>query len=362
MAISRMTLPTGIAVNTPSKFQESYDRELDIISYGEGNRYPSVLKNLYRNSPTLNMCVNREADFLRGMAISQNITRQDLDAICLDYALFNGFALYVHNTLDGTVDLVQWIDFESLRIGGDVGEGGFYSKIKYCYDWTFTATINKKRITKKDIREYDMYSDDINVRARRAQENGGWAESILYYSSNTLYPISNADAVLSYVADDIAIANILTRNCTSSFLPACVISVNKTADNEFDEFVSNVQKLQGDVNAQKILVTTRQSDSDEVKITNLHTENYDQQFTNTQQVIENKILGTFNQRILARIDDGSMGLGDGGSVISEGIKYYNWQLNAKKKPLIDVLTALDPTFKYEELTYTITPQQTPATV
>ena len=358
MAISRMTLPSGIAVNTPSKFQETYDRELDIIAYGEGNRYPSVLKNLYRNSPTLNMCVNREANFLRGQSVSKMVTPQDLDAICKDYALYNGFALYVHNDINGVIDLVQWIDFESLRIGGDVGESGFYSKIKYSYDWTFTTTINKKRITKKDIRVYDLFSDDQEVRARRAMENGGWAESILYYSSNTLYPISNADSVLTYVADDIAIANILTRNCTSSFLPACVISVNKTADNEFDEFVSNVQKLQGDVNAQKILVTTRQSDSDEVKITNLHTENYDQQFTNTQQVIENKILGTFNQRILARIDDGSMGLGDGGSVISEGIKYYNFQLNAKKKPLLDILTTVDPSFQHEELAYTITPTKT----
>lgn len=358
MAISRMTLPSGIAVNTPSKFQEMYDRELDIIAYGEGNRYPSVLKNLYRNSPTLNMCVNREANFLRGQSISKLITPQDLDAICKDYALYNGFAIYVHNDINGVIDLVQWIDFESLRIGGDVGESGFYSKIKYSYDWTFTTTINKKRITKKDIRVYDLFSDDQTVRARRAAENGGWAESILYYSSNTLYPISNADSVLTYIADDIAIANILTRNCTSSFLPACVISVNKTADNEFDEFVSNVQKLQGDVNAQKILVTTRQSNDDEVKITNLHTENYDQQFTNTQQVIENKILGTFNQRILARIDDGSMGLGDGGSVISEGIKYYNFQLNAKKKPLLDILTTVDPSFQHEELTYTITPTKT----
>lgn len=344
--ISKIETPNGIDIITPKSFYEYYNHKYDIMYFGEDNLYPQVLKNFLRNSPTLNKCVNRETEFLQGESNSNLISRQDFNSICRDYALFNGFSIYVHYNVEGEIDFLQHVPFESIRLK-EKGQNGIFTRCSYCPDWSFSTTINKKRVSRTDIVNYFLYSDDIEVRKRRANSDGG--SEILYYSEGTVYPVSNADPVLAYISCEIGIQNITYRNVRSNFLPASVISIPKTNDEDFSQFSNNLKLLQGDNNSLKILAFEYSSSADKPEVISLQSQNYDTAFSSTKDDCRNKIIGVFKQEAFIRLEEGSLGFGS--ETVGEIYKYYNFSLKSKRYNLLNMMRELDNTFTYKEIIY-----------
>lgn len=343
---ARIETSNGIIIDAPNQFYEYYNSTYDIMYFGKDNLYPQTLKTFFRNSPTLSKCVSREADFLKGTTTGNLLSRQDFCSVCIDYALFNGFSIYVHYDEAGYVDFLQHIPFESVRLK-EKGMNGIYTRCSVCPDWSFTTTINKRRITKKDITTYFLYSPNREVRASRASETGG--SEILYFSDGTTYPVSCVESVLTYISCEIGLMNISYRNVRSNFLPSTVLAIPKVSDEDFNEFSNQLKGLQGDQNALKILTFEYSSPEDKPEVLSLQGENYDTSFTETKEDCKSKIIGAFQQEAFLRLEDGSLGFGS--DAISQIYNFYNFSLRGKRSNLVDTIKSLDPSFVYNEIKY-----------
>lgn len=347
---TKLETANGIKIDSPNTFYEYYNSSLDIMYYGNDNLYPQTLKTFFRNSPTLNKCVSREADFLKGKSSSESglISRQDFNSICMDYALFNGFSIYVHYDSEGVIDFLQHIPFESIRLK-EKGQNGIFTRCSYCPDWSFSSTINKRKVTKKDITTYYLFSDNQEVRKSRASEDGG--SEIFYFSEGTVYPISDSEPVLTYISTEIGLMNISYRNVRNSFMPSCVISIPRVNDDAAEAFSRELKNLQGDNNACKILTFEYSQPEEKPEMISLQTQNYDSSFNNTKDDCSSKIIGAFRQEAFLRLEDGSLGFGS--DAISQIYQFYNFSLRAKRFNLVESMKMLDETFNYEEIKYEI---------
>lgn len=340
---------SGQKIIYPDKFDERYDSTLNIRKYGIDNLYPQHLRTFLETSGTLNSCVLRLKDFLYGEGTSSTIlSNDDLSMILYDYALFNGFALFVQYNGLGDMDRVNYIPFETIRLG----EQGSNGKYTYCYynpDWSFNITINKKKIKKDNSVRYFMFTDDIETRLNRMQQetyNGG---EVLYFSNTLSYPRENVRSCINYISAEVGISNILYRDVRTSFLQNSVLAIPRQSDDDSNEFINQLEQLQGDLNSYKILTVEFSSNEDKPEVLNLNSADYTDRVIKVAEQCKNNIIRAYNQEAFIRLEEGSLGFGS--DAISSIYAYYNRQLRSQRKQIENCLKRIDPIIELKEISY-----------
>lgn len=118
----------------------------DFIEWGDGNRYPDYLLEMYNSVSTLRSIINGNVDYITGDDVAIEPLRDGLTAnvmnkrgdliaeqikdLAKDYEIYGGFALQVIRGRDGKPSEVYYIDMRFLRMNKDCDV--FY----YCEDWS----------------------------------------------------------------------------------------------------------------------------------------------------------------------------------------------------------------------------------
>ena len=131
---------------------ETLRRSNNLIEWGDGNRYPDYLFELYKNVASLHSVINGSADYVCGndVAVSSilqpsgmNLKGQTPDEfvrdIALSYFIYGGFAVQVIRNRKGGIAELYVLDFRNIRSVKD--NKAFY----YSEDWA-KKTMGTKAI------------------------------------------------------------------------------------------------------------------------------------------------------------------------------------------------------------------------
>ena len=154
-------------IDYESKYEQDRDEIISTtrgpVSWGKNNKYPNLLRNLYNNSATLGSIINGTRGYVLGDGViaSENAAKWKdkvnrrgdtpydvVNALALDYMLYNGFAIQVIYSKLGTVAEIYTLDFSKCRTDE-------YHKKIYYYKKGCTAYSNK-------YEEYDAFGAEIN--------------------------------------------------------------------------------------------------------------------------------------------------------------------------------------------------------
>lgn len=304
-----------------------YLSRLGIQSYGHNNLYPQELRAIIEASPNGATCVERRATYIEGNGLASQAMA---DSVCdllgstfddvhhlisEDLAYYDGFALHINYNVMGEVVSMSHIPFENCRLA-EPDEEGFVHKVVIHPDWSGKRTRNGKavKVSEENCDYIDVYNPDKAVVQQQIMKAGG----IAFYKGQILYrtragkdtyctPV--ADTVLPSMSGDEAISNVSCRNVRNNFLPAGILVTKKGQSSEDVDngFSNEIVKLQGDMNAVKILHIEIESDEDMPEFKSFDGKNYDKEFTASSAKFIDDIYARFNQEQFARLRRGSIG-------------------------------------------------------
>lgn len=348
--MKQYTSQMGIKIKKPDRFFEEYNSTLDVRYYGKDNLYPQMLRDLYETSPSFSSSAMRKAEFLYGEGTQSTIiSNKTLKSLLIDYSIYGGFALFVRYNGLGDIIGVDYVPFETVRLG-ECGENNIYTYCYVCSDWSGVKTINKKKVDpKKNKQRYFMFTPNLETRLRRI-ENGEVGE-VLYFSNTTSYPTEPIRAVLNYVSSELGTANVIYRDVRSNFMPNSVLAIPKQSDEDFNAFQTALTDLQGDENAYKILALEYSSQEDKPEAINLVGNDYVDRMIKINDECEKKIVSAYQQQAFLRLAEGSLGFGS--DAISNIYTFYNIYLKNNRAEIENELKQLDPTFTMNEIKYPV---------
>ena len=215
----------------------------DLIEWGEGNRYPDYLLDLYNNVPTLRSIINGNIDFITGDDVtilplgdnSRNKVnkrgdhiREQVKDIAKDFETYGGFALQIIRNYSGAVSEIYYVDMRFIRTNKECNV--FY----YCEDW------NKG--FRKDVLVYPAFMPNIKWETLTPEEKNRHASSILFVKNihtqtypSPLYSASVKACELERNIDDYHL-NSIENGFTSSMV------VNFNNGDPGDEVKAEIEK------------------------------------------------------------------------------------------------------------------------
>lgn len=172
--------------------KETRMRGKDRVVWGDQDKYPSYVLDLYRNVATLGSVINGAVDYVAGDDV-QLLSDLFPGGVCnrkgelavdvvrgcaLDYFIFGGFALEVIRGADGRPAEIYNIDIEDLRTNEDVSVFWWSDK------WA-------KGARQGDITTYPAFLPDLDWATLDEDARDRHAASILYVknSRKQVYPI-----------------------------------------------------------------------------------------------------------------------------------------------------------------------------
>jgi capsid portal protein len=102
-----------------------FDRKIngkEYVNWGEDNKFPQYLYDLYLHNSNLQAVVNNIADYVMGenVIIDGVLTADDLARCVFDYILFGGFAVEGLRSANGDIVQLNHIDVQWVRVNEDV--------------------------------------------------------------------------------------------------------------------------------------------------------------------------------------------------------------------------------------------------
>lgn len=304
-----------------------YLSSLGIQAYGHNNLYPQELRAIIDASPNGSTCVERRATYIEGNGIASQVLA---DTVCdllgstfddihhlvsEDMAYYDGFTLHINYNVMGEVVAVSHIPFEMARLV-EPDENGFVGQVVIHPDWTAKRTRNGKAVkVNKDNCDYiAVFNPDKAVVQAQIVKAGGiefYKGQVLYVTraGRNVYCTPVADTVLPSMSGDEAISNVACRNVRNNFLPAGILVTKRgqSAEEQDNGFTEEIGKLQGDMNACKILHIEIYSDEDMPEFKPFDAKNYDKEFTASSAKFIDDIYARFNQEQFARLRSGAIG-------------------------------------------------------
>ena len=254
-------------------------------------------------------------------------------------AYFDGFALHINYNVMGEIVSMSHIPFENCRLI-EPDEEGFVSQVVIHPDRSEKTSRNGKiyKVNKDNCDFLDVFNPDKEVVQQQIMQAGG----IAFYTGQVLYrtragkdtyctPV--ADTVLPSMSGDEALSNVACRNVRNNFLPAGILVTKKgQSGEEVDSgFSQEIGKLQGDMNALKILHIEIESDEDMPEFKPFDGKNYDNDFTASSAKFIDDIYARFNQEQFGRLRSGSIGFS--GDLANDVKREYAEQVTKQQRML-----------------------------
>lgn len=344
----------------------SYLQSLGIQGYGDDNLYPETFRNIVESSSTGSECVERFADFIEGRGFKNEViseliingkgeTMDDIHAnVCRDIAMYNGFALHLNYNIHGSISEIQFVPFENCRLV-ERDDWGFVSHIAVHPDWTGKKTRRGKaiQVNKSNVDFIHVFHPDRNVVLRQIEADGGienYKGQILWLSmaGAGVYPVGRGDRVVTEMSTDEGLSNVRYRNTRCGFNPSGMIITRRGSasalagelnisedealqeiERKEDAFHSALELMQGDSNTGKLLEVTIETDEEKPEFVNLHTNNYDKEYTATEDSTVEHIYSAFGQEAWYCIRIGRIGFS--GDILTDAFNYYNSSVNRHQR-------------------------------
>ena len=324
----------------------SYIRQLGIQSYGDDNLYPQTLRQIVQASATGSECMERYADFIEGygfrdVPFSEYVVNRRGDTVddihelvCKDVAMYNGFALHVNYNINGQIVELHHVPFENCRLL-DEDSMGYVGKIAVHPDWSGKKIRDTKplKVSKETIDYIDVFNPRKEVVLAQMEYSGGvefYKGQILWVSGSgkNTYPLGRADRVATEMSTDEGLANVKYRNVRNNFFPAGIMVTRKAASfdkgdrfEDDDDFQEVIKQMQGDTNVSKILEVQIENDEEKPEFLEMHSKNYDKEFSVTDASVVERIYSAFGQEPWYCIRIGKVGFS--GDILRDAFDYYN---------------------------------------
>jgi len=244
---------------------EKASKKENWIEWGDGNKYPEYLLDLYNNVPTLRSIINGNIDFICGddsSIVPFGVMRdnevnhtgetlaEQLRDIARDYEIYGGFALQVIRDYDGGISEIYHTDMRYLRANKECDV--FY----YCEDWSKGG--------KKDVLIYPAFMPNLNWAMLNEEGRKAHANSILYVKNvrTQVYPSPVYSASVKACEIERNIDNYHLNSISNGFASSAIINFNngrpedaicEQIENEFTE------KFSGAENAGRIMFSWNNS-------------------------------------------------------------------------------------------------------
>jgi hypothetical protein len=262
--------------------------------YGEHNRYPDYLLEMYQRSAKHNAIVNGKVNYITGKGWTYEADKvpsemlgelnrllenpnpyDDLNDILykttLDFEIFNGFALEIVWNMHGKISQIAHKNFGNLRRNVDG------SKFYYADEW-------KEFGEPEGLTEYMPFDPEKRL-GKQLFYYCSYAPSVRYY------PIPEYLGALAYIETDARIANYHVNNLRNGFLGGFLFNFNNgvPSNEEQREIKRQLQKqLKGD-DGERIVVNFNDSADTGLKIEPLNANDLDKQFNILNETIQTEI-------------------------------------------------------------------------
>lgn len=218
------------------------------INYGQKNDYPTLLLNLYANSPTHHSAtdfgvqsivgegVDYEAMQLDGTQLVPNYssTWEDLiKAISLDYLLYGSYAIEIIKNKDNKTYSFWHIPYEKVRMT-PYDEDGQITQYYICSDWS-QPSVN-----------LPVLVDAFGMQKTEKIERGKPYLFVYrpYSPTSTYYPSPHYIGGIKAIQSEIEYLNYDLKNITNGFVPSGMLWLNEVeTDQERETIIRNIQSM-----------------------------------------------------------------------------------------------------------------------
>lgn len=232
-------------------------------NWGLRNNMPTLLLDLYNQSPTHRACINFEVQSIVGGGIDIEQMKvegnqiapnyfQDwntlLRSIALDYSLYGTYCIEIIQNKDRKTYSYYHIPADKVR-WSEYDEDGQITSYWIASDWSEIGKYPPMRIDAFDMRE------DFKI-------EGGKPYLYVYrpYTpAMTFYTQPRYQAGIKSIQSEVEFCNFDLRSATNSFVPSGMLLLNEVSDDEQRRaIINNVQKLfVGTDNAAQVMVSFR---------------------------------------------------------------------------------------------------------
>lgn len=243
----------------------------EYVFYGEDNKFPEYLWDLYLKCSTLQSIINGTADFVSGNEVRINNpkfaesvnkegdTIEDLyRKISVDCMIFGGFALQIIRNVKDELSEIYWVDFRKLRLNEDS------NKVFYCDEW---GKWGAKAL------EYEIFDPNKN------QTN-----SIFYFKGHItrgIYPIPRYIGGLKSIETMIEIDNFHLNSILNNLTSSAIIEFNNgiPSEEEKREIENKIrEKFTGTNNAGQFMLVFNDNKENGLTFQRLADDNQDKKF------------------------------------------------------------------------------------
>lgn len=238
----------------------------NMVEWGDGNRYPDYLLDLYRNVPTLKSIISGNVDFvsgddvnilplLEGLAANEvnklhQTIREQVRDLARDFETYGGFALQILRNYLGEVAEIYYIDIRFLRMNKECDV--FY----YCENWD--------KAGKKECLVYPAFMPNLDWQTLTDEERERHASSILYVKNvhTQVYPEPIYSAAVKSCETERCIDDYHLNAINNGFVSSLIVNFNNgipedTIKEEIEESFN--EKFSGHQNAGRIMFSWNKS-------------------------------------------------------------------------------------------------------
>lgn len=257
---------------------ENNRRNTKWVAWGEDNRFPSYLYELYLEVPSLKAIIETISNYVLGndinavfdfSKVTTNFTNVDLTtlikAMCYSYCIYGGILLEVHRNIVGKVTNLYVLDFKNVRINAD--KSAFY----YSPDFSNKAYVSKSKVV--ELPKYDPLTND--------------SVSVFYYSNDAftqnVYPTPVYSGAIKSCEIERSIDNFHLNSIKNGFVSSAIFNLNNgVPEPEDQEEISNAieEKFSGDANAGRIMVSFNEDADHQMSVETLSPTDFSDQYTN----------------------------------------------------------------------------------
>ncbi len=249
--MSNFPIVTEFASAEVPQFLEK--KSQNIVYFGADNLYPFELIDLYNDSSTHNAIINGKVGYIVGngldsddLAAKKWLSSANIDEdwtslakrLCLDYELFNGYAIEVIRTTAG--NQYHHLDFANIRLGLD-------GSLQYAEDWITEKGVRNSR---PDIKHLEKY------RPTDPNQKRGVIYHTDYRPNFKYYPLPVYVGSLAEIKTDVQIGDYWLNEVTNGFVGGTLIQHNNGSPEtkeESDTFEKAFQEKFGKATGNKIV-------------------------------------------------------------------------------------------------------------
>lgn len=253
------------------------------ISWGDTNKFPFYLFELYKNVSTLQSIIHGFVDYICGDEIISNTNKMTADEmqylvydLSLSYMIYGGFAINVIRNKIGEVHKLESLDFRNIRSNKN-------NDVLY-----YSEDFNNKSYGRSKYIAYPKFGpNDIKN-----------ANSIFYYKNNKyqVYPIPMWNGAIKACEIEKSIDEYHLNNINNGFMGSVMVNLNNgTPDDEIKAQIEKDfnEKFCGKDNSGRVVISYSDDKDHAATIEKIDTEDFSERYKNLAERSKQQIYTSF---------------------------------------------------------------------